>query len=200
MNTQRRPSLSPVLWARILARYGELGRPLTDAELQGIVSNADTKAGDFSFTREFASGRLVIDAGLPSQPELVHRPATDLVADECESFDSIPSAKHVAIVSGVDVQTDGLHFATGVVHSTRPPAADIVFDDLLAEELAPAGAEDPVARQKVGNRIVCWWQDNEITMTPQLWARVWGLYKSIGRTLTREELFELVDIDGDHEI
>ena len=40
MSAMPRPSLTPVLWARILARYGELGRPLTDEELRAIVKPA----------------------------------------------------------------------------------------------------------------------------------------------------------------
>ena len=107
MSTKRRPSLTPVLWARILARYGELGRPLTDAELQAIVLpplESESPATCFAVTSAFPSlslgamadaTRRVSIAWPPAfggsmgktEAPLQARPARLLIADEVDGSD-----------------------------------------------------------------------------------------------------------------
>lgn len=202
MSAQPRPSLTPVLWARILARYGELGRPLTDAELQAIVlPAADTAAKRFAVTLAGAARTV--------GTSLQRCRASDLIADEVDSFDrytttndtakaqaqrglTMNSKPAVAIVAGADTHADSLHIAVGVARAVGPGHVDFVFEDLLAE--APDDL-DPAERQRIADRIVCGYCADDIKMTPALWSRVWALYKKLGRTLTDDELSGLAALE-----
>jgi len=199
---ERRPSLTPVLWARILARYGELGRPLTDAELQAIVlSAADTSAKRFAVTLAGAARTV--------GTSLRRCRASGLIADEVDSFErfttttnnakaqaqrglTMNSKPAVAIVAGADMQADRLHFAVGVARAVGPGHVDFVFEDLTADEGNDLGAVDT---QRIADSIVCGYRTDEIIMTPGLWSRVWALYKKLGRTLTEEELSGLAALE-----
>lgn len=202
MSDERRPSLTPVLWARILARYGELGRPLTDAELQAIVLPAtDSAAKRFAVT--LAGAARTVGTSLRSCR------ASDLIADEVDSFERLTTTNNaakaqaqkgltmnskpaVAIVAGADVQAGRLNIAVGVAHAVGPGHVQFVFEDLLAE--APDDL-DPAERQRIADRIVCGYCADDIKMTPSLWSSVWALYKKLGRTLTDEELSGLAALE-----
>lgn len=85
MSVQPTPSLTPVLWARLMARYGELGRPLTDAELRAVVLPAqDSVATRFAVT-------LAGDVHTVGTSLRCCR-ASDLMADEVDSFNSFTTA------------------------------------------------------------------------------------------------------------